>query len=105
MVIHNKMTARKAEKEPSEGDSEQNQLVEGAESDRHPRILGERWDGRDTFTVEEAGCAILRLSRAAAYAAAETGKLPVIRIGRRLLVPRHALERLLAGAVQSGSVA
>jgi excisionase family DNA binding protein len=61
------------------------------------RVLGEQWDGRDTFTVEEAGCQILRLSRCAAYAAAESGALPTVRIGRRLLVPRVALERMLAG--------
>jgi excisionase family DNA binding protein len=37
----------------------------------------------------------LGLSRATAYAAANSGSLPVIRIGRRMVVPRHALERLL----------
>jgi hypothetical protein len=61
------------------------------------RILGEKWDGRDTFTIEEAGVEILRLSRCAAYAAAQSGELPTVRIGRRLLVPRVALERMLAG--------
>jgi excisionase family DNA binding protein len=59
------------------------------------QILDPRWNGRTTFTVEEAG-EICRISRASAYAAAKNGTLPTVRIGRRLLVPRHALERLLS---------
>jgi hypothetical protein len=35
--------------------------------------LGQKWDGFETFTVEEAGCEILRLSRESAYAAARSG--------------------------------
>jgi excisionase family DNA binding protein len=57
-------------------------------------ILGPKWDGRDSFTVEEAG-EILGLSRWAAYQAASNGNLPVVRVGHRLIVPRHALEKLL----------
>ena len=41
--------------------------------------------------------AILRISRGSAYEAAKRGEIPTIRIGRRLLVPCAALERLLAG--------
>jgi hypothetical protein len=63
-----------------------------------PRILDSRWDGRSTFTVEEAGCEILGLSKCSAFAAANAGTLPTIRIGRRLIVPRHAFEKLLASA-------
>jgi excisionase family DNA binding protein len=59
------------------------------------RVLDSRWDGRSTLSVEEAGCEVLGLSRAASYAAAKSGALPVIRLGRRMVVPRHALERLL----------
>jgi excisionase family DNA binding protein len=59
-------------------------------------MLSTKWDGYETFTVEEAGCEILRLSRVSAYEAARTGDLPTIRIGRRLLVPRRALEQMLA---------
>ena len=56
---------------------------------------------RLTYTVEEAG-RLLGLSRNSTYEAARTGELPTIRLGRRLLVPRAALERLLesAGATQ-----
>ena len=50
---------------------------------------------RKTLSVEDAG-KVLGLSRASAYAAAQTGDLPTIRIGRRLLVPIAAVERLLA---------
>jgi hypothetical protein len=62
---------------------------------RNARILDSRWDGKSSFTIEEAGCEILGLSRASAYAAANNGNLPTISIGRRKIVPRHALERLL----------
>jgi excisionase family DNA binding protein len=61
------------------------------------RVLDRRWDGRSTFTVEEAGCEILGLSKCSAYAAANSGELPAIRVGRRWIVPRHALERMLSG--------
>ena len=50
---------------------------------------------RKTLSVEQAG-KVLGLSRASAYVAAQTGDIPTIRIGRRLLVPKAALERLLA---------
>ena len=49
---------------------------------------------RRTFTVEEAG-QILGLGRNTAYALAKSGQLPTIRLGRRLLVPKVALDRLL----------
>jgi len=59
----------------------------------------------DVLTVEEAA-AVLRISRGAAYDLARRylwsgGKdgLPVFRLGRRLRVPKAALERLLAAEV------
>jgi len=51
---------------------------------------------RRVVTVREAA-AILQISRATAYQAAKAKEIPTIRIGRRLLVPLAALERLLAG--------
>jgi excisionase family DNA binding protein len=51
-------------------------------------------DGRLTWTVTEAA-KLLGISRASAYEAAHRGELPVRVIGRRLLVPRVALLRLL----------
>lgn len=62
------------------------------------RVLNSRWDGRSTLSVEEAAD-VLGLSRAGAYAAATSGDLPVVRVGRRMVVPRFALERLLLSAV------
>ena len=53
-----------------------------------------------TITVDQAGQA-LGICRNAAYAAAQRGEIPVIRIGRRLLVPKVAFERMLAGAGQT----
>lgn len=56
----------------------------------------------DVLTIEEAA-AVLRISRGAAYQLAHqylwTGGqegLPVFRLGRRLRVPKAAIERLLA---------
>lgn len=47
-----------------------------------------------TMTVEEAAVA-LGISRNLAYEAARDGRIPAIRIGRRLLVSRRALEKIL----------
>ena len=56
---------------------------------------------RQTLTVEEAG-AILGLGRNSAYKAAGEQQIPTVRIGRRLLVPRAALNRLLESAGNLG---
>lgn len=47
-----------------------------------------------TITVPQAG-QVLGISRGGAYRAAATGELPVLAIGRRLLVPVAALLALL----------
>lgn len=47
-----------------------------------------------TMTVSEAAIA-LKIGRGLAYEAVRRGEIPAIRIGRRLLVPRRALEKLL----------
>ena len=49
------------------------------------------------LTVEQAA-EILGISRPTAYLAIRTGEIPHIRIGRRILIPRAALERKLAEA-------
>jgi excisionase family DNA binding protein len=51
---------------------------------------------RRVVTLNEAAV-ILGISRGSAYEAAKRGEIPTIRIGRRLLVPLAALERMLAG--------
>jgi excisionase family DNA binding protein len=53
--------------------------------------------GRKTLTILEAANA-LGIGRNAAYEAARRGEIPTIRIGKRLLVPLVALERMLLGA-------
>ncbi len=50
----------------------------------------------ETCTVPEAG-KILGIGRNGAYEAARTGELPTIRLGRRIVVPKAALKRLLEG--------
>lgn len=47
-----------------------------------------------TYTVAEAAQA-LGIGRATAYELARRGQLPVIKIGRRRVVPRKALEHLV----------
>ena len=51
---------------------------------------------RQTYTIEEAA-KILGICRAVAY---RKGVLPTVQIAGRRLVPRHALERLLAGTTE-----
>jgi excisionase family DNA binding protein len=50
--------------------------------------------GSMTYTVEEAA-RLLGVSRGVGYEAARRGELPTIRLGRRLVVPKIALERML----------
>ena len=51
-------------------------------------------DGRRTYDIAEAG-RLLGIGRNQAYEAAKRGDFPTIRIGKRLLVPKIALDRLL----------
>ena len=48
------------------------------------------------LTVEEARL-LLRLSRNSMYAAIARQEVPQLKIGRRILIPRKALERLMDG--------
>jgi excisionase family DNA binding protein len=52
---------------------------------------------RKTISVPEAGRQ-LGLSRNGAYEAVKRGEIPVVRIGKRILVPADAIDRLLARA-------
>ena len=47
-----------------------------------------------TITIEDAA-RLLGISRGLAYEAARRGEMPVIRLGRRLLVPRAQLYELV----------
>jgi excisionase family DNA binding protein len=52
---------------------------------------------RLTLRVEEAA-GLLGISRALAYELVNRGELPALRLGRRIVVPRAALEALVASA-------
>jgi excisionase family DNA binding protein len=59
--------------------------VRGLDLDELPVVL----------TVEHAG-RLLGLGRSASYDAVRRGELPVLRFGRRLIVPTNAILRMLA---------
>ena len=50
---------------------------------------------RHTFTVREAA-QVLGIGRDATYAAVQAGTIPSIRVGRRVVIPREAIGRILA---------
>lgn len=50
------------------------------------------------LTIDEAA-EVLRISRQSAYEAARRGEIPTIRLGRRILVPRRALEKLIGAEI------
>ena len=58
---------------------------------------GRNMEEKVVMTVEEAA-EVLQISRPLAYQAVKRGEIPVIRIGRRILVPIAALEKLLTTA-------
>ena len=66
--------------------------------DRHPVVpISERL----ALSVEEAG-ALLGISRDLAYDLVGRGELPSVRLGRRLVVPRRALEAALGRLAEAG---
>jgi excisionase family DNA binding protein len=48
-----------------------------------------------TVTVEQAAT-ILGISRALAFRAVRRGEIPALRFGRRIVIPRAALEQMLS---------
>lgn len=56
----------------------------------------EQGTDRLVYSVAEAG-KLLGLSRGSMYEAIHTGRIPSVRVGRRILIPRIALNRLLEG--------
>ena len=54
-----------------------------------------------TLNINEVAAA-LGISRNAAYQACKKGEIPAIRIGKRLLVPKNQLERMLDGVPKEG---
>jgi excisionase family DNA binding protein len=57
-----------------------------------------------TISIDEAA-RLLGIARNSAYDAAARGEIPTIRIGKRILVPRVAFERMLAGETQPKAAA
>jgi excisionase family DNA binding protein len=51
---------------------------------------------RPTFSVKETA-RLLGVSRDVVYDCAQSGQIPALRLGRRLIVPRTALARMLNG--------
>mgnify|MGYP001006658685 CR=1 FL=1 len=49
---------------------------------------------RETMTVTQAS-EVLGISRCTAYEAVRSGQIPSIRFGKRILVPRHAIDVML----------
>lgn len=49
---------------------------------------------RETYTVDEVA-KMLGISRGLAFEKARTGELPILRFGKRILIPRRAFERML----------
>ena len=60
-------------------------------------VASEMGINQHVLTVAEAG-RILRLGRNSMYSAIARNEIPAIRVGRRLLVPRAALDRMLSEA-------
>jgi excisionase family DNA binding protein len=65
-------------------------------------FLAAKWAGRTTFTVEETAD-ILQISRWAAYEAVKGKEIGSVRIGRVIRIPRHCLERKLAGLEETAA--
>jgi len=61
----------------------------------------QRQGERLTYSVVETA-QLLGLSRNAAYQGVLAGEIPHLRVGRRILIPRAALEKLLAEAGNKG---
>lgn len=58
---------------------------------------------RLTLSVNEVA-EVVGISRAHAYELVRVGRIPSLRLGRRLVVPRKALERFLDSAVSATEV-
>lgn len=52
------------------------------------------------YSVTEAA-KVLGISRTLAYDLANSGELPVLRLGKRMVIPKASLERILENVVRS----
>jgi len=72
--------------------------------ERREGTTEERWSLAqlpDALTVEET-CRVLRLGRNSVYEGIRRKEIPSVKIGRRLLVPKAGIERLLSGTGSLG---
>lgn len=58
-------------------------------------------DDRQTLTVCEAA-SLLGIGRNSAYEGVRRGEIPAVKVGRRLLIPRAALDALLRSPTTVG---
>ena len=71
--------------------------IKGVERVVEESVMPDSTDSKSpVLTVEEARL-LLRLSRNSMYAAIARQEVPHLKIGRRILIPRKALERLMDG--------
>jgi excisionase family DNA binding protein len=68
----------------------------------HPVMLNHEPTQRATYTVKEAA-RLHGISRGLCYEAIRRGEVPSIRIGRRLLVPKEDLRRLVSSRARSAA--
>ena len=66
------------------------------------RIRKSKAPNCQTLTVEAAG-EIMGIGRNQAYEAAHRGDLPSIKIGKRILVPKALLDKLLEGTLPASA--
>ena len=67
---------------------------------RAPTVTTSNLPDRLVLTVSEAAMA-LQIGRNQAYAAVQRNEIPSLKIGRRLLIPRMAVQRLLDDRVDA----
>jgi excisionase family DNA binding protein len=72
-------------------------MLLGIVEHKEQRMVQVNHDPPLVFSVEQAA-ARLGISRAFAYQLVARGELPALRLGRRIVVPRHALDELVARA-------
>lgn len=60
-------------------------------------IMEEKFEEKLVLTVDEAA-KLLGVSRPTAYQGVERGEIPSIRVGKRILIPRAALEKMMETA-------
>lgn len=59
---------------------------------------------KSVYSIPETAL-VLGISRTLAYDLANTGKLPVLRLGKRMVVPKASLERMLETVVADDCLA